>query len=413
MNENKFFNGWPDDLSENLDLLDQLGGPEAYNHYPTGWAMAFSTPFRMYKRYSYQGGICDPMVIHWPKGIKAKGEVRNQYHHVIDIVPTILECIGMEFPQFVQGYEQTPLPGVSMRYSFDAEPDAPTTKVTQYYAMLGTRGIWHEGWKAVAVHGPTSGIGNFDKDVWQLFHTDEDRAEAHDLADQHPDKVEELVRVWFAEAGKYDVLPLDDRLPMEIFMDERRRPSTPRGPTSSTRARPTSRSTPPRTSRPIVQHPRHRRAPRGGRGRAPGPRRALRRPQPVPQGREALVREQLPRHPSRAGAHVPGRRRRRRPRASAHFEKESVGDRKEAIGTARLEIDGKTVAEGPWRTQPGHFALLRRGPVHRSRQRRPGEQGVPLRVPVHRRHDQAGGDLAGDDQHIDLEAEAQAMLARE
>ena len=216
VNENKFFNGWPDDLSENLDLLDQLGGPEAYNHYPTGWAMAFSTPFRMYKRYSYQGGICDPMVIHWPEGIKAKGEVRNQYHHVIDIVPTILECIGMEFPEFVQGYEQTPLPGVSMRYSFDAEPDAPTTKETQYYSMLGTRGIWHQGWKAVAVHGPTSGLGNFDKDVWQLFHTDEDRAEAHDLAGEHPDKVEELVRVWFAEAGKYDVLPLDDRLPMEI-----------------------------------------------------------------------------------------------------------------------------------------------------------------------------------------------------
>ena len=106
--------------------------------------MAFSTPFRMYKRYSYQGGICDPMVIHWPKGIKAKGEVRNQYHHVIDIVPTILDCIGMEFPQFVQGYEQTPLPGVSMKYSFDAEPDAPTTKETQYYpcsapAASGTR----------------------------------------------------------------------------------------------------------------------------------------------------------------------------------------------------------------------------------------------------------------------------------
>src|SRR4029453_12332678 len=100
VNENKFFNGWPDELHENLELLDQLGGPEAYNPYPTGWAMAFFTPFLMFKRDSYQGGICDPMVIHWPKGIKAKGEVRNQYHHVIDIVPTILECIGMEFPAF-------------------------------------------------------------------------------------------------------------------------------------------------------------------------------------------------------------------------------------------------------------------------------------------------------------------------
>ena len=140
MNENKFFNEWPDDLAENLAMIDVLGGPETYNHYPTGWAFGFSAPFRMYKRYSYQGGICDPLVIHWPKGIEAKGEVRNQYHHAIDIVPTILEACGMEFPELVNGYEQTLIAGVSMRYSFDAEPDAPTAKHTQYYAMLGTRG---------------------------------------------------------------------------------------------------------------------------------------------------------------------------------------------------------------------------------------------------------------------------------
>ena len=100
-------------------MLDELGSPNTYNHYPTGWAMAFSTPFRMFKRYSYQGGVCDPMVIHWPKGIKAKGEVRNQYHHAIDIVPTILDCCGLEFPATLNGHEQVPLPGESMRYSFD------------------------------------------------------------------------------------------------------------------------------------------------------------------------------------------------------------------------------------------------------------------------------------------------------
>ncbi len=99
VNENKFFNGWPDEMEENLKHLDELGSPNTYNHYPTGWAMAFSTPFRMFKRYSYQGGVCDPLVIHWPKGIKAKGEVRHQYHHAIDIVPTILECCGLEFPR--------------------------------------------------------------------------------------------------------------------------------------------------------------------------------------------------------------------------------------------------------------------------------------------------------------------------
>ncbi len=162
VNENLFFNGWPDDIEENLKHIDDLGSPTTYNHYPTGWAVAFSTPFKMFKRYSYAGGTCDPLVIHWPAGIKAKGEVRHQYHHATDIVPTILECCGLEFPSTLNGHEQVPLAGVSMRYSFD-EADAPTEKKRQYYAMLGTRGMWDQGWKAVAVHGPLSGIGNYDE----------------------------------------------------------------------------------------------------------------------------------------------------------------------------------------------------------------------------------------------------------
>ena len=210
VNENKFFNAWPDTIEDNLPLMDKLGGPEGYNHYPTGWAVAFSTPFRMFKRYSYQGGVCDPLVIHWPKGIAARGEVRGQYHHCNDIVPTILDCCGVELPDVVDGHDQTPLPGVSMRYSFDSG-DEPTRKETQYYEMLGTRGIWHKGWKAVAEHGPVPlGKGGFDKDRWQLFHTDEDRSEAHDLADEHPEKLEELKALWLEEAEKYDVLPLND-----------------------------------------------------------------------------------------------------------------------------------------------------------------------------------------------------------
>jgi arylsulfatase A-like enzyme len=130
--------------------------------------VAFSTPFKMFKRYSYQGGVRT------------------------DIVPTILDCCGVEMPEVVDGYRQTPLPGVSMRYSFDAA-EAPTSKETQHHEMLGTRDIWHKGWKAVTEHGPVPiGLGNFDRDRWQLFHTDEDRAEAHDLASQHPDKLREL-----------------------------------------------------------------------------------------------------------------------------------------------------------------------------------------------------------------------------
>ncbi|HKQ24904.1 MAG TPA: arylsulfatase [Burkholderiales bacterium] len=211
VNENLFFNGFPDDLKQNLSMIDKLGSPDTYNHYPTGWAVAFSTPYRMFKRYSgYSGGTCDPLVIHWPKGIKAKGELRHQYHHCTDIVPTILDCCGVKMPDVVDGVKQWPLPGVSMRYSFD-KAKAPTKKQTQYYEMIGTRGIWHKGWKAAAEHGPVPlDLGHFDKDRWQLFHTDADRSEAHDLAAKYPKKVKELVALWLKEAKKYNVLPLMD-----------------------------------------------------------------------------------------------------------------------------------------------------------------------------------------------------------
>lgn len=213
VNENRFFNGYPDDIESNMALIDKLGSPDTYNHYPTGWAVAFSTPYKMFKRYSsFAGGTCDPLVIHWPKGIKAQGELRHQYHHCTDIMPTILECCGIEMPKVIDGMEQSPLAGVSMRYSF-ADAKAPTRKETQYYEMVGTRGIWHKGWKAATLHAPVpSNQGNFDKDVWQLFNVEEDRAEANDLTAQHPDKVKELQDLWMAEAEKNNVLPLIDRV---------------------------------------------------------------------------------------------------------------------------------------------------------------------------------------------------------
>lgn len=210
VNENRFFNGYPDDIESNMAMIDKLGSPDTYNHYPTGWAVAFSTPYRMFKRYSqYAGGTCDPLIIHWPKGIKAKGEIRHQYHHCTDIVPTILDCCGITFPDEVDGVKQEPLVGVSMRYSFD-DADVPTKKETQYYEMLSTRGIWHKGWKAATEHGPLIDRGRFDQDRWQLFNTDRDRAEANDLAREHPDKVKELAALWLKEAERYSVLPLND-----------------------------------------------------------------------------------------------------------------------------------------------------------------------------------------------------------
>jgi arylsulfatase len=229
VNENKFFNNYPDELSENMKYLDTLGGPETYNHYPTGWAVAFSTPYKMFKRYSeYAGGTCDPLVISWPKGIKARGEIRHQYHHSVDIVPTILDVCGLEMPKVYRGVEQYPLSGVSMRYTFDAKPEAKTQKKRQYYAMLGTRAIWEDGWKASAVHAALSGKGHFDKDAWELYHVDKDRSEAKDLAKEHPDKVEALVKAWFEEAETNKVLPLDDRSAAELLTVERPSEEEPR-----------------------------------------------------------------------------------------------------------------------------------------------------------------------------------------
>jgi arylsulfatase len=228
VNENKFFNGYPDELDDNMKHLATLGSPDTYNHYPTGWAVAFSTPFQMFKRYSqYAGGTCCPLVIHWPKGIKAKGEIRSQYHHSTDIVPTILDVIGLEMPKVYKGAEQYPLNGVSMRYSFD-DGKAKTKKEKQYYAMLGTRGMWKDGWKAAALHAPLSDVGNFDKDKWELYHVDEDYSESTDVAKENPEKLKELIDLWFKEADENFVLPLDDRTAVQLLTNERPNPEPPR-----------------------------------------------------------------------------------------------------------------------------------------------------------------------------------------
>jgi arylsulfatase A-like enzyme len=413
VNENKFFNGWPDEMEENLRQLDELGGPNTYNHYPTGWAMAFSTPFRMFKRYSYQGGICDPLVIHWPQGIRARGEVRHQYHHAIDIVPTILDCCELEFPQPLNGYEQVPLPGHSMRYSFDAA-DAPTTKDRQYYAMLGTRGIWDRGWKAVTIHGPTSGLGRFDDDRWQLFHTDFDRAEAHDLAEQEPEKLKQLVDAWFEEAEKYNVLPLDDRLPYEIIADPRPQPE------------------PARTT--FVYYPETSDVPESVASNTRG--RSFRITAEVeltsPDAEGVIFA-----HGSRFGGHalflkeqklwyvynflgippeqqfVSGMLEPAKHALVMEFVKESIGDYGEAHGTTTLYVDDEAVVSGPMRTQQAYFTLCGDGLCvgRDSADAVSKEYTSPARF--------KGGTIlqvevdVGEDRHLDLEKDAAAMMARE
>ena len=227
VNEMKFANGLPDELAANLAMIDELGGPTTYNHYPTGWAMAFNTPFKMWKRYSFNGGTCDPCIISWPAGITARGELRHQYHHAIDVVPTLLECLGLAEPDTVRGVTQIPIQGVSMSSTFTA-PDAASTRKTQFFSMLGTRGIYHEGWKAVTTHPAISGWGNYEKDAWELYHVDTDRSELHDLAADEPERLAELIGLWFYEAGANQAFPLDDRSALEIFLTPRPQMIAPR-----------------------------------------------------------------------------------------------------------------------------------------------------------------------------------------
>jgi arylsulfatase len=216
-------------FEQNLERIDQIGLPGSYNHYPVGWAMAGNTPFKLCKQYVHFGGIRNPLVVHWPNGIEARGEVRDQFHHVIDIVPTVLEAIGIEPPQMINSVQQSPIEGVPMNYSF-GDPSTETNHPTQYFEMFTNRGIVHEGYKAVTFNGrlPWEGDSDlaFEDQVWELYNIDEDPAEANDLMegrsltdldDPAVKKLIELIQLWWAEAGRYDVLPVDERFQMRLL----------------------------------------------------------------------------------------------------------------------------------------------------------------------------------------------------
>ncbi|MFI6830033.1 arylsulfatase [Kribbella sp. NPDC050241] len=220
VNEMKFANGIDDDLAENLAKLDDLGGTRTYNHYANGWAMAFNTPFKMWKRYEFSGGTADPCIISWPKGTQARGELRHQYHHAIDIVPTILDVLDVDAPEAIKGHTQSNFDGMSMRASVD-DASADSGRRTQFYSMLGSRAIYHEGWKAVTTHPTIAGWGDFNADDWELYHVEVDRSETRNLAAEQPDKLRELVNIWFSEAGANNAFPLDDRSAVEILTTAR------------------------------------------------------------------------------------------------------------------------------------------------------------------------------------------------
>jgi arylsulfatase A-like enzyme len=214
--------------------MDKFGGPESYNHYAVGWAHAMNTPYQWTKQIaSHFGGTRNGTVIHWPGGIKARGEIRNQFHHVIDIASSVLEVIGLPEPDTINGVTQKPFEGTSMRYSFDAAAvDAVDTHSTQYFEMMGNRGIYHKGWTAVTHHSTpwiSSQPPAFDDDVWELYDTTTDWTQSHNLAQEQPDRLHELQRLWLIEAVRYNVLPLDDRVVERANADLAGRPQLIRG----------------------------------------------------------------------------------------------------------------------------------------------------------------------------------------
>ena len=216
-NEIIFFNGQQqlNTVPGQLKRINDLGGPMSYAHFAVGWAIAGNTPFQWCKQMAaFFGGTRNPMIVHWPKGIKAKNEVRSQFHHVIDVCPTALEAAGIPQPDVVNGVKQRPIEGVSILYSFN-DAKAKDRRTTQYFEMFGNRAIYHEGWTACTAHSipwdSTFKPPSFDKDRWELYHVDEDFSQSNDLAAKNPEKLKELQALFLKEAVKYNVLPLDDR----------------------------------------------------------------------------------------------------------------------------------------------------------------------------------------------------------
>ena len=200
-------NSRTESFAEKLARIDEVGGPKSHSNFPHGWAMAANTPLRRYKQNTHGGGIRDPLVIAWLEGIPARDELRHQFAHACDFTPTLLDLLGIEPPAEINGVRQMPIEGTSFAGSLK-DPTAPSKARPQYFEMFGHRGLWHDGWKAVAFHPPGT---PYENDAWELFHLDEDFSETNDLASTQPEKLAALVKLWWEEAEKHNVLPLDDR----------------------------------------------------------------------------------------------------------------------------------------------------------------------------------------------------------
>lgn len=226
INDARMWNGAPAGPRELAARIGELGGPSAHNNYPWGWTMAGNTPFKRWKREVHEGGVADPCIVRWPGHIREAGGLRRQFAHAIDVMPTVLELLGVDSPEEIDGVAQSPVDGTSFAYLL-ADADAPERHDRQYFEMLGSRGIYERGWKAVTFH-PLGGMYDdgldpdapFTDDVWELYHVADDLSETHDLAGQEPERLQRLIELWWTEARRNDVLPLDNR-PLAAIMNPR------------------------------------------------------------------------------------------------------------------------------------------------------------------------------------------------